>query len=119
MLNAIAAPRRGNEVRTLTSCSGDLLAVAEARPRPQSLKLRPQSEVVIVVTLVRAPGEVSHAAGRDQQRRRRGALLLLRLAAMLAPAELKVAERTNHHDIILPHLMALDTSDRSYAPVQV
>ena len=56
MLDAIAAPRRGNKVRTLASCSGDLLAVAEARPRRRSLKLRPQSEVVIVVTLMRAPG---------------------------------------------------------------
>jgi len=114
MLDAIAAPRRGNKVRTLASCSGDLLAVAEARPRRRSLKLRPQSEVVIVVTLMQAPGEVSHAAGRDRQRRRRGALLLRGLEAMLALVELEVAQRTDRHDNILPHRVPLDTCSTAH-----
>lgn len=49
---------------------------------------------------------MSHAAGRDQQGRRRGPLLLLGLEAMLAEVERHLAQRAHRlirHDIILPH----------------
>ena len=84
----------------------NVLTVAEEHPRPGGVELRPQGEIVIVLALVRTSSEMSHAAGGDQQRRRRCPLLLPGLEPMNAEVERHLAQRANRlirHAIILPH----------------
>lgn len=101
VLDAVAAPRRGSKATPIARSRRKLFPVAEAEPRRGSVELRPQGEVV-VVALVRSPHEMSHTPWRDQQRRRRGTLLSRRFEAVLAPIQVKVAQRTDRHGLILP-----------------
>lgn len=66
VIDAVLAPRPRDQIRGLSTCSPQLLAVSQSLPRPWRIELGPAT-VVRVITFMRALRKVRHAVGRDQQ----------------------------------------------------
>lgn len=66
MIDAVLAPGPGDQVRPVASGSAQFLAVSQALPAARRFERGPAT-VVGIIALMRALGEVRHAAWGDQQ----------------------------------------------------